>query len=87
MTDQVPPEIDHLIMVTIYKSPADHPGKLVARAFKVTQGGVSATTDPPLVMPDSEGALAAMRRQMGRLGMTNLGRQANDEAQIVETWA
>lgn len=71
----------HLIMWTIYDSPSDEPGWIVARAFAITPGG-----PVPTIQTLKNKNLESMRRLMQDMGLYCIGRQPGDEPQIVETW-
>ncbi len=70
-----------LVLWTIYDHPVDYPNDFVARAHAIRRGS-SEPTDQVIFAPDLE-ALRALLRQHG---LYCLGRQADDQPQIVESW-
>lgn len=72
---------NELSIWTVYKDPADYPGKYVARRFLITGGGSHAT--PEVVINDS---LEVIQGVMTDRGLTKLPRSPGDERQIVESW-
>lgn len=74
-------------MWTVFHCPLDFPGEVVIRRFVATSGHVYADAGEPVArfasQPDGiEKARAWARKR----GLTCLGRMAQDEPQIVETW-
>jgi hypothetical protein len=71
-----------LSMWTVYNSPSDYPGKVVARRFDITDGDVAAS-DSIIVMDD----LDVLRRALAiDMRLTCLSRSPGDDPVIVETW-
>lgn len=68
-----------LAMFTIFDSPLDHPGKFVGRVFITRPGKVEPTGY--IMITDT---LEEMRKQT--VNMHCLGREPQDEPEIVETW-
>lgn len=82
MSALVSSEANHRLDVwTVYDSPADYPGEIVARRFEV-RAGASAPTADILLAPTVD----IMRLRLERRGLVNLGRQPGDEPHIVEAW-
>jgi len=73
---------DLLVMWTVYRHPADYPGKIVARKFEIQRRGATIATDDVLI----EDTLEQVRRKLAQRGLTPLTRSPGDEPQIVETW-
>lgn len=71
-----------LPLYTIYFSPSDVPGKYVVRRFRVTGSVREPVIDHAAIVCDT---LTEARAAIPE-GLFNLGRNANDEPQIVETW-
>jgi hypothetical protein len=69
-----------LQMWTIYWNPKDHPGKFVVRRWDVTAGSMKPSHSYALA-PTLDLARAHLPD-----GLYCLGRQPEDEEQIVETW-
>ena len=67
-------------MWVIYRSPADFPGKTVARRFEVRDQN-TATEDL------LEGELADLRKRFQSMGLVNIGRMPQDDFCIVEVWS
>jgi hypothetical protein len=72
-------------MWTVYNRPKDYPDGFIARRFEVGRGKPPAW---PITATDDTltGELEAIRATFLAIGMTCVNRQADDEAQIVETW-
>lgn len=76
-------EEEALPIVTIYESPADHPGKFVARRFFASARGVEADKEPLAVVATLEEARNAIPN---REALVCMARNPGDEPQIVESW-
>jgi hypothetical protein len=76
-------DIAVLTLWTIYFNPTDHPGKYVTRAFHVIKGEREPVPDKAVHVFDT---LDEARSVIPEIADTNIGRQDEDEAQIVETW-
>lgn len=70
-----------MTQVTIYVSPADMPGHFVAREWHIARGGVDPIPGRAWKADTLEAA-----RSIVPPGMFCLGRQADDDPTIVETW-
>jgi hypothetical protein len=78
MNTQKQPDLE---MWTIYRHPKDHPHHWVVRRCWIRKGGI--------IQHEHECQLAhslAEARDRVPPGLFNLGRQPEDEPQIVETW-
>ncbi|RYF07309.1 MAG: hypothetical protein EOO77_25955 [Oxalobacteraceae bacterium] len=75
------PDPDALSMWTIYANPADYPGKWVVRRQEILPGLRCAQTGDMSVHDTLEAARKAIPNHTGYLG-----RQPEDEPQIVESW-
>lgn len=69
-------------MWTVYKNPADYPGKFVARRFDVDGSGARPTSS--IIIMDDLGKLRDVL--CFEMHLTCLMRSPGDEPQIVETW-
>jgi hypothetical protein len=69
-----------LSLWTIYEKPLDHPDGFLARRFESNQDGDGPTLDTVV------GELEQIRLIFTRAGLYRLGREPDDEPQIVETW-
>jgi len=72
--------METLAMYTIYDRPKDYPAEFVARRFDIGAG----TALPGPVVARGK-TLAEVRAQLPP-GLYNLGRNPEDEPQIVESW-
>jgi hypothetical protein len=71
-----------LRMWVIYERPLDYPDWYVLRAWDIVEG-------VPVGVPEREAQLAstlAAARELLPPGLYNIGRQEEDEPQIVEVW-
>ncbi len=71
---------EDLSMWTIYEKPLDYPDHFVVRKH-IVRGGETFPTHTVVITETLEAARKAVPP-----GLHNLGRQPEDEAQIVETW-
>jgi hypothetical protein len=69
-----------LSLWTIYEKPLDHPDGFLARRFESNKDGDGPTMDTVT------GDLEHIRDIFTRAGLYRLGREPDDEPQIVETW-
>lgn len=71
-----------LAMWTVYDSPTDYPGKVVARRFDVDASGPKPSASI-IIMDD----LDKLREMLAfELNLTCLTRNEGDDPKIVETW-
>jgi hypothetical protein len=70
-----------LAIWTVYRSPKDRPGEIVARMHEVTRGLSQATE---CMFADKE--LERVRQRLYEAGLTRLDRNERDDPVIVETW-
>lgn len=73
---------ESLLIVVVYHSPSDYPGKFVARRHWAGAGGEVEVDPEPLIVADS----LFEARGIIPDGMFRLNRDPNDEPQIVESW-
>jgi hypothetical protein len=62
---------------TVYKQPRDYPESFVARRF---------LNDQPQAEVIVSASLDTIRREMQKMGLVRLERDASDEPQILEVW-
>lgn len=67
---------------TIYHGAADHPHGYIARRFEIALSGEPRPTADVMVEPE----LGALRDRLVARGLVNLGRDPDEEPQILETW-
>lgn len=72
----------HLSLWTITESPADFPGKFVARRSEIHSGGTTVMTGETFV----DDKLSVVRQRMRNLGLVCLTRHPEDDPVIVEVW-
>jgi hypothetical protein len=70
-----------LSLWTIYFNPSDYPGLYVTRRFDIIRGSGPEPDETVFIGATLEGARRAIPT-----GATNVGREPDDEPQIVETW-
>lgn len=70
-----------LPMYVVYRHPRDFPEQYVIRIHRVRSGGVE-----PDAKPFALGPTLADLRSVLPPGLTSIGRQPEDEPQIVEVW-
>ena len=70
-----------LIIYTIYDRPEDFPDKCVVRRHFIENG----ESNPEFTVYAIGKEIEDVRRQLP-VGLTCVGREVNDEAQIVESW-
>jgi hypothetical protein len=70
-----------LPMYVVYRRPRDYPEQYVVRIQRVSRGGVEPDREPFALGPPLADVRAALPP-----GLYNLGRQPDDEPQIVEVW-
>jgi len=66
---------------TVYDHPTDYPNNVVARLWRVQDGGYTHTGN--ILVADD---LKHMRKLLRPSGLTRLDRYANDDPKIVECW-
>ena len=73
-----------MVGVTIYRSPSDFPDKYVARAWRTTARRVFFYARPLAVVDTLDEARAAVA--LRHAGLRNVGREAEDDPVIVESY-
>lgn len=74
-------ELEGLQMYVIYNRPLDYPGNVVLRRWIVNSLGGLPDPEPVILT----GSVAEARTHVP-VGLVNIGRQPDDEDQIVEVW-
>lgn len=70
---------------TIYQNPSDVPGHYVMRGWDI-EGGETIHSAEAIAVPVSDLALATIRCNLREMGLTCIGRQADDDPVILEVW-
>lgn len=78
--------VDPLFHYTVYRNPTDYPDALIVRRAKIGPGTIEHERLPFMLGPNTDDVLATIRRELGKRGLVNLGRQPNDDPVIVECW-
>jgi len=71
---------------TIYNRPKDLPDHYVVRGWKAMPDGTVQHKLVAMVAPPTEVGLALLRDGLTYMGLTNIGRQPEDDPVILESW-
>lgn len=75
-----------MIQYVICLNPSDYPDCYVVRRWRISSGGDPVAEPAPYAVGIGDDALAMMRADLTRLGLTCIGRDANDDPVILEVW-